>query len=58
MQSDKKEYELHEIEGTITNPRSETGEVEVKVRCGPCINGRHNECNLTNCICAANNHLG
>jgi hypothetical protein len=53
MSSDSESH-LNENDKT-TEP---AGETSLKVTCGPCSGGQHNECSHPNCDCATKNHQG
>jgi|InoplaM3SAM_1038581.scaffolds.fasta_scaffold31157_1 hypothetical protein len=41
----------------LTEKDSEpAGETSLKVTCGPCSGGQHNDCTHPNCDCATKNH--
>ncbi|HKQ22441.1 MAG TPA: hypothetical protein VJS91_10410 [Nitrososphaeraceae archaeon] len=53
MESDEVKFSLAEIKTTIDKT---TGSGELEIKCGPCPEGRHNDCKNIECHCRRRNH--
>lgn len=54
--SDKEiEINLHEIKQEAD---LNTGRIRTEIKCGPCRDGNHKACSLSDCTCARNKHEG
>jgi len=53
--SDDKGFDINLNEIT-TESHEKTGMTEVKTTYGPCRDGNHNACRMTDCPCAKNKH--
>lgn len=54
--SDKEiEFNLHERKDELD---LNTGGITTEIKCGPCRDGNHKACSLSDCPCARNKHEG